>query len=138
MWVPRSRRAIVGELARTISTVPAVLGNPRRTTAMIAGAVASNIAFGIALFGSVAAYGQVPSLLGILLAYMLAATVAAISPTPGGLGAMEAALVAALIRLGVASGPAVAAALTFRLATFWFPLPIGAWTLREGHRKGWL
>lgn len=137
-WVPKSRRAILRELAGMVGAVPAVLGNPGRTANMIGGAFASNLAFGIALIGSVAAFGPVPSLLGLLVAYMVAATIAAISPTPGGVGAMEAALVAALVRLGVASGPAVAAALTFRLATFWLPIPLGAWALREGRRKGWL
>ena len=67
-----------------------------------------------------------------------AATIAAVSPTPGGLGAMEAALVAALTRLGVEAGSAVAAALTFRLVTFWLPLPVGGWALRTGRKSGWL
>jgi uncharacterized membrane protein YbhN (UPF0104 family) len=137
-WVPASRRKILSDLAGMRRAVPAVLGDPRRSGVMVAAAVAGNLAFGIALLGSVAAYGPVPSVLGVLVAYMLAATIAAVSPTPGGLGAMEAALVAALIRLGVESGSAVAAALTFRLATFWLPLPVGAWALRRGRRNGWL
>jgi uncharacterized membrane protein YbhN (UPF0104 family) len=43
-----------------------------------------------------------------------------------------------LTRLGVAADPAVAAALTFRLITFWAPLPIGGWALRRGRKNGWL
>lgn len=137
-WVPASRRKVLTDLAGMRRALPAVIGDPRRSGVMVAAAVASNLAFGIALLGSVAAYGPVPSVLGVLVAYMLAATIAAVSPTPGGLGAMEAALVAALVRLGVESGSAVAAALTFRLATFWLPLPVGAWALRRGRRDGWL
>jgi uncharacterized membrane protein YbhN (UPF0104 family) len=137
-WVPASRRKIIADLTGMTKAVPSVLGDPRRSAVMIVAAIAGNVAFAIALIGSVAAYGPVPSPLGVLVAYMLAATIAAISPTPGGLGAMEAALVAALVRLGVTSGSAVAAALTFRLATFWLPLPIGAWALRRGRRDGWL
>ena len=121
-----------------IKAVPTVIGDPRRSMVMVVAAVAGNMAFGIALIGSVAAYGPVPSRLGVFVAYMLAATIAAISPTPGGLGAMEAALVAALVRLGVTPGSAVAATLTFRLATFWLPLPIGSWALRQGRKDGWL
>lgn len=118
--------------------MPAVLSNPRRASLLLIAAVAGNIAFAIALAGSIAAYGPVPSFLGVLVAYMLAATISGVAPTPGGLGAMEAALVAALVRLGVESGVAVAAVLTFRLATFWVPMPIGAWVLRRGRRDGWL
>lgn len=137
-WVPASRRALLTDVVGMVKAVPTVVGDPRRSMVMVVGAVAGNLAFGIALIGSVAAYGPVPSRLGVLVAYMLAATIAAISPTPGGIGAMEAALVAALVRLGVTPGAAVAASLTFRLATFWLPLPIGAWALRVGRRDDWL
>lgn len=138
LWAPASRRKILTDLAGMIRAVPAVLGDPRRSAVMVLAAVSGNLAFAIALIGAVAAYGPLPSPLGILVAYMLAATVAAISPTPGGLGAMEAVLVATLTRLGVVPGSAVAAALTFRLATFWLPLPVGVWALRRGRKNGWL
>jgi uncharacterized membrane protein YbhN (UPF0104 family) len=69
---------------------------------------------------------------------MLAATVSSVAPTPGSLGAIEAALVAALVRLGVEPGAAVASVLTFRLFTFWLPMPVGAVVLRRGRREGWL
>jgi uncharacterized membrane protein YbhN (UPF0104 family) len=137
-WVPSSRRKILSNLAGMITAVPAVLGNPRRSAVMVLAAISGNLAFAVALIGAIAAYGPVPSPLGVLVAYMLAATMAAVSPTPGGVGAMEAALVAALSRLGVETGSAVAAALTFRLVTFWLPLPVGGWALRRGRKNGWL
>jgi len=138
LWIPRARRFLVTDLVGVLKAMPAVLSNPRRASLLLIAAVAGNIAFAIALAGSIAAYGPVPSFLGVLVAYMLAATISGVAPTPGGLGAMEAALVAALVRLGVESGVAVAAVLTFRLATFWVPMPIGAWVLRRGRRDGWL
>ena len=54
--------------------------------------------------------------------YLAGAAVASISPTPGGLGAMEAALVAGLTAVGAPTGPAVAGVLAFRLLTFWLPI----------------
>ena len=45
-----------------------------------------------------------------------------VSPTPGGLGAVEAALVSGLTGYGMPDGKAVAAVLTFRLFTFWLPM----------------
>ena len=55
-------------------------------------------------------------------AYLVAAAVAAASPTPGGLVAMEAALVVGLTAAGAPAGPAVAGVLAFRLLTFWLPI----------------
>jgi undecaprenyl-diphosphatase len=53
------------------------------------------------------------------------AAVAAASPTPGGLGAMEAALVAGLTAVGAPTGPSVAGVLAFRLLTYWLPVVPG-------------
>ena len=65
--------------------------------------------------------------------YLGAAVIAAASPTPGGLGAIEAALVAGLTGIGVPPGPAVSAVLTYRLATYWLPVIPGwaAWRLLQ-------
>ena len=43
-------------------------------------------------------------------------------PTPGGVGAVEAVLLAALTGVGVPSGSALAAVVLYRLATFWLPI----------------
>jgi uncharacterized membrane protein YbhN (UPF0104 family) len=138
LWLPKARRKILADLLGLLRAMPAVVAEPRRSLIMVLGAVTANVGFAVALAGSVAAFGPVPSFLGILVAYMLAATLSAVAPTPGGLGAMEAALVTALVRLGVEPGAAVASVLTFRLATFWLPIPVGGWVLRRGRREGWL
>jgi undecaprenyl-diphosphatase len=44
------------------------------------------------------------------------------TPTPGGLGGVEAGLMAGLVSYGVAAPEALAAALLYRLLTFWLPL----------------
>ena len=54
--------------------------------------------------------------------YLAAAVIAAASPTPGGLGAIEAALIAGLTGIGISSGAAVSAVLIYRLATYWLPV----------------
>jgi glycosyltransferase 2 family protein len=50
-----------------------------------------------------------------------------------GLGAMEAATIAGLTGLGIASGSAVSAVLLYRLATYWLPVPPGwlSWRLLQ-------
>lgn len=80
----------------------------------------------LALSFSLRAFGAAPSLLDVAAAYLAGAAIGAISPTPSGLGAIEAALVGALIRLNVPSGVAVASVLAFRLVTYWLPILPGA------------
>ncbi len=138
VWIPRVRRKTVSVVMPIITAVPDVVSDPQRSVLMIASAAAANIAYGLALYGAVAAFGPAAPPLGILVVYLVAATVAAIAPTPGGLGAMETALIAALTRLAVPGGQAVAATLAFRLATFWLPLAVGAVALRRYRRRGWM
>jgi len=54
--------------------------------------------------------------------YLAGSAVAQAAPTPGGLGAMEAALVAGLRAAGMAAGIALPAVFMFRFATFWLPI----------------
>ena len=65
--------------------------------------------------------------------YLAAAAVAAVSPTPGGLGSFETAAIAGLSGIGLSPGTAVSAVLTFRLATYWLPVLPGwiSWHLLQ-------
>ena len=138
LWVPRLRNRTLSVIKPIIDAVPGVVRDPKRSVSMVAGAVTANLAYGLALYGAVAAFGPAAPPLGIVVAYLVAATVASIAPTPGGLGAMEAALISALTRLAVPGGQAIAATLAFRLATFWLPLAVGGFVLHRVRRGGWV
>jgi glycosyltransferase 2 family protein len=60
---------------------------------------------------------------------------AAAAPSPGGLGAIEAALVAGLGGVGMRAGPAVSAVLLYRLATYWLPVLPGWRSWRVPQRR---
>jgi uncharacterized protein (TIRG00374 family) len=62
----------------------------------------------------------------VIVAYAVANAVGTFSPTPGGLGAVEALLIAFLTGMGLAPAAAVAVTLTYRLINFWLPMPAGA------------
>ena len=59
-------------------------------------------------------------------------------PTPGGTGAVEAALVAGLTATGLPLPVAAAAALLARLESVWLPAPPGWWAMRTLRRQGLL
>ena len=70
--------------------------------------------------------------------YLIASFIAAASPTPGGLGAIEAATIAGLTGIGIPSGPAVSAVLIYRLATYWLPVLPGWYSWRLLQRMDYL
>ena len=61
----------------------------------------------------------------VLIAYGVANVVGTFSPTPGGLGAVEAVMIALLAGFGMDSSAAVAVVLVYRLINFWLPIPAG-------------
>jgi|SRR5215207_963679 len=77
------------------------------------------------LLAALAAVGSQPRPALVLLAFCAAQILAQIPITPGGLGFVEAGLTAMLALAGVASGAAVLATFTYRLFSYWLPLPVG-------------
>ena len=74
----------------------------------------------------------------VLLVYLAGSAIAAGSPIPGGLGATEIALVAALVAFGVAGTAAILAVLAFRLFTYLLPTLPGVFAFRYLQKRGLL
>jgi uncharacterized protein (TIRG00374 family) len=79
----------------------------------------------IALLCALRAVGAEPRPSLLLLAYAGAQLLALIPLTPGGLGFVEAGLVGTLTLAGVAPEDALLATLTYRLVSYWLPIPAG-------------
>src|SRR6185369_56784 len=74
------------------------------------------------LYFSIAAFGGGLPFATVGAVYLVGSAVATAAPTPGGLGAMEAALIGGLVAAGLDNSIAVPAVFLFRLATFWLPI----------------
>jgi uncharacterized protein (TIRG00374 family) len=79
----------------------------------------------LALVASLYAVQAEPNPSLVLLAYVAGSFLGMIPLTPGGLGFVEAGLTGMLVLAGVDAGPAAVATLTYRLVSFWLPLPAG-------------
>ncbi|WP_223256424.1 flippase-like domain-containing protein [Micromonospora endophytica] len=119
----------------------ALRGLPRhhRLPRLVAAALALTLAYGLSLYLGLLAVGEPISLAllpPVILVSVVGEGVASAAPTPGGLGATEAALVSGLLLYGVPVDTAVAGVLVYRLATFWAPAPFGYLALRWlAHRQ---
>jgi uncharacterized protein (TIRG00374 family) len=58
------------------------------------------------------------------------------TPTPGGIGGVEAVLAAGLTAIGIPAQEAIPAVLLFRMVTFWLPIPIGWVAFEVLQRRG--
>ena len=137
--VPAVRRRVLPPLLAQVrnaaSSLADVLTDPVRVIGLIGGSTGITGSFILTLAAAVAAFGGGVSFPEVGAAYLVAAALGSAAPTPGGLGAVEAALVTALTGYGMSSGPAVSAALTFRLVTYWMPMIPGWFTFQQMQRR---
>ncbi len=137
--VPAVRRRVLPPLVEqarnAASSLADVLTDPLRVIGLIGGSLGITSSFILTLAASVAAFGGGVSFPEVGAAYLVAAALGSAAPTPGGLGAVEAALVTALTGYGMSSGQAVSAALTFRLVTYWLPMLPGWFTFQQMQRR---
>jgi uncharacterized membrane protein YbhN (UPF0104 family) len=96
-----------------------------------------NAAFAACMIACVEAFDDGPiNYAAVALVYLAGSTLGQAAPTPGGLGAVEAAYVFGLTAAGVDSAVAVSATLLFRLLTFWLPTLPGYWSFNWLQRVG--
>jgi undecaprenyl-diphosphatase len=131
-------RRLFDPIKRAVVDLLLTLRNPRQGTMLLGGAIGvivlNMICFGLSL-AAVNAHVDVDT---VIVVYLFGSTVGGAAPTPGGLGAVEAALVAGLTAAGTDPNLAVAGVLSFRLLTYWLPIPLGYLALHRLRREGLL
>jgi uncharacterized membrane protein YbhN (UPF0104 family) len=106
-----------------------VLRDPGRAAALWLGSFATPVLHALVLYAVLHSIGLGTDLGTALVVYLVVSTLSALLPSPGGLGALDVALLAALVALGITSPVALGAVLGYRLLTVWVPLLPGALAL---------
>jgi glycosyltransferase 2 family protein len=137
--VPGGRRLLRSRLAPALGEViPRLLDvaqRPAKLAQGIGGALLLTTAYILCLAASVRALGGSAPIASIAVVYLTGSAIGSIVPTPGGLGAVEAALTAGLTAAGLHSATALSSVLLFRLVSFWLPVPFGWASLNYLQRR---
>ncbi|WP_327142853.1 lysylphosphatidylglycerol synthase transmembrane domain-containing protein [Nocardia sp. NBC_01327] len=135
MFVPTVRRWIRTEVRPQLKEVVAQLGDlarrPARLLMIVGGSATTTLGGALALWASIEAFGGSTGFVTVTIVTMIGGTLASAAPTPGGVGAVEAALIGGLAAFGVPATIAVPAVLLYRVLTCWLPVfcgwPIMRW-----------
>ena len=137
--IPAGRRKLRARLSPTLDqVVPRLLEvaqQPGKLARGIGGTLLLNLAYILCLAACVAAFSRSVPIAKIGVVYLTGSAIGSIIPTPGGIGAVEAALTAGLTAAGVPGASAASAVLLYRLVTFWLPVPLGAAALKYLERE---
>ncbi|MFI0163111.1 lysylphosphatidylglycerol synthase domain-containing protein [Streptomyces sp. NPDC017095] len=117
-WWARCRQA----LGTALAGLRAPHARPARAAALWGGSLAFAVLHALVLIAVTRAVGLALAPLQVALLYLAASSAAALLPTPGGLGSLDAALALALTAAGTPGAAAASAVLGYRLLTVWLPL----------------
>jgi len=134
MVFPRIRTWIAAKTMPTIrQTLPRlvqVLGQPWRLGLALAGNLLLTASYIGAFDAAIRAFGYQFSLMDVAVVYLLSNAAGAVSPTPGGLATIEAALIGGLNLAGVAVAVAAPMVFLYRGLTYWARIPMGYIAMR--------
>ena len=128
--------SVVPSLQRSARSFIEVMRTPRNVVMLLGGSAMVTIANFVAFDVSLRAFDIAVPISSAAVVYLAGSALASAAPTPGGLGATEAALVAGLALVDVDQRMAIPAVLLFRLATFWLPILPGWIALTVLQRRG--
>ena len=141
-FTPAGRRffhdKIWGFLRSAGATITEVAKSPRHVALIVVGALGAPLVQIVAFWLCVHAMGGRIPFAQVGAVYLGAHLLASAAPVPGGLGALEAAMVAGLSALGTPLGAAASAVLIYRLLTFWLTIPVGWVCLRIAEGRGYV
>jgi uncharacterized membrane protein YbhN (UPF0104 family) len=137
--IPAGRRMLRARLSPMLGQVlPRLLEvaqQPGKLAQGTGGTLLLSFCYIFCLAACVAASSQSVPIAKIGLVYLTGSAIGSVIPTPGGIGAVEAALTAGLTAAGVPGAAAASAVLLFRLLTFWLPIPFGWGALKYLERE---
>jgi len=126
LLIPPVRKMITTRLfpilAKAFEGVESVLRRPGKVAMLLGGSMLITFFYLTTLFFAVEAFGGGVPFATVGAVFLVGSAVAQAAPTPGGLGAMEAALIGGLTAAGLDNTIAVPAVFMYRLFTFWLPI----------------
>lgn len=121
-WLDTAVRPRINEVG---SELIELVRDPKRFAIIVLGCAGTTLGAALALWASVEAFGGGTTFVTVTVVTMVGGTLAAAAPTPGGVGAVEAALIGGLAAFGVPTAVAVPSVLLYRILTVWLPVFVG-------------
>lgn len=134
LLVPKLRNwlatAVRPRLKEVLNDLVALAREPKRLAVIMLGCAATTLGNAFALWAAVEAFGGDTSFITVTVVTMVGGTLASAAPTPGGVGAVEAALIGGLAAFGMPAAIAVPSVLLYRVLTTWLPVFVGWQVMR--------
>lgn len=129
LFVPKLRKwldtAVRPKINEVGTDLVELVREPKRFALIVLGCAGTTLGMALTLWASIEAFGGGTTFVTVTVVTMVGGTLASAAPTPGGVGAVEAALIGGLAAFGVPTAIAVPAVLLYRVLTVWLPVFVG-------------
>jgi glycosyltransferase 2 family protein len=125
---------LVPRLRDMVGNLKVVARTPRKMVQLLGGSLGNELLVAMALSVSLRAFGDHLRLPTLIVVITLASIIGGVSPSPGGMGVVEAGMILGLTAAGVSEADATAAVFIQRLVTSYLP-PIWGWFALMWMRK---
>ncbi|MEA2009278.1 MAG: flippase-like domain-containing protein [Actinomycetota bacterium] len=136
--IRRLRETVLPPLKDAWAMLWSLLKDPKRTFGLLGSNLASRTILAITLWFILHAIGTPLPLVMALVVTVATNLLAGLVPIPGGIGVAEAVLTSFLMIAGLGADEAFAAAVVFRIATFYVPAGEGFFAMKWLERNGYL
>jgi undecaprenyl-diphosphatase len=140
MLTPRGRGIFLRGVWPIITKAGVGMGrvgrDPVKLLLVFGGSFVTTTTYMFALWYSIQAFGGGIGFVSVAAVFLAGSAVAQAAPTPGGIGAAEAVLIAGLTAFGLSSAVAVPAVFLYRITTFWLPILPGWLAFQRLQRDG--
>jgi uncharacterized membrane protein YbhN (UPF0104 family) len=138
LGIRKVQRKLFNFMGHLFSVLLGIWRSPWRLLGATLASCGITTCYVLTLWASAQALNVEATLAQILIAFIVGNIALTFVPTPGGVGAVEAGIVAVLISFSVSSEEAIATTLIFRLISYWLPIVPGYISFRYVTRRGYV
>ena len=136
--IKRIREFVLPVISDAWGLLKGVLVNPGRLIGLLTSNLVARLILALVLWFVLQAIGAPLPLLTCLVVTVATNLLAGLVPVPGGIGVAEAVMTTFLVFFGIDSDTAFAAAVVFRIATFYIPAAEGFFAMNWLDREGYI
>jgi uncharacterized protein (TIRG00374 family) len=136
--VQRLRDWVLPILGEAFGALRDVLKDPKRTIGLLASNFGARFVLALSMWLILLSLDVSLGIWSVLTATVAAGLIGGVIPVPGGVGVTEAVLTGFLVLFGVEETVAFAAAVIYRVATFYIPSGAGFFSMRWLERRGYV
>jgi uncharacterized protein (TIRG00374 family) len=138
LFIKRVQKRLIDFIGHLFGVFLEMSKNPRRMILAVIASMGITASYVAVLWAACKSVGIDLSILDIFIAFVAGNAALTLSPTPGGIGAVEAALTSVIISASVEPSTALAAVILYRLVSYWMPILPGYISFRFVLRKQYI